>query len=511
LALIRILQAGKILFSVRCLLRGLQEINFKWTRSDGPASGFGAGNRSMKKLLVVILCVLILAAAAFVAGARITGGKAQEEWRKGIEAVSIPGAIEIKPLTYQRGWFSSTATSALIFHDPKRTYTLTLDHHIHHGPLVLSAGGAPIPATALIDTSAFFSKEKEPQLFALLGDTPLVTARSRINFDGSIQSHVVCPKRNVPFRDSKSAVDWKGAEGDVDVSSGYKRVTFSLTAPDLSVYDGISVISAQQGSINGSFTPSPSRLWLGEIHSDLKSFDIKLPMRDKSEEFHMKDMSLSLTAKEQDGQVVWFYTMRMGAASSGDEFVNQGLCEIELGLNAEATGMLLSALSSLNIGPDRKGDVDEKAIIKALDALDTLLKKEPRFDIKQFAFSSKEGKTTLKALFTLNQDKPFILGDWQTMLSNLRVDAEINTPVALTNSALTAKFLNDLERLPANTQGLGDEKSKELMARNLASQWLAKIEEKGLLKRQGEDYAAKITLENGVLSSNGVPVSEVVN
>ncbi len=464
----------------------------------------------MKKLLIVIVCVVVLAGAGYVVGARVTGGRAQEEWTKAVASMSIPGAIEIRPVRYQRGWFVSTASSLLVFRDPQRTYTMNLEHRIHHGPLVLSAG-APVFATAVIDTTATLSKEKEPDLAALLGEAPLMTASSRVGFDGAIATKVVSPKRSVAFgKDDKAAIDWKGGEGVVDISDNYRKISFSFTAPDLSLYEGVNVLSASQGSIEGDLAGT-GRLWTGEVRSKLKSFDVKRPVQGGVQEVHLGDLSLTLNAREQEDRVAWSCAARMGEARSGDEYFNEGLFETVLRLNSDATGALLSAVSSLNIKPGQKENVDENALIKAIDAVETLMKKEPQFEVTRLEFSTKEGKMSVQGLLTMDKTDSIVFGDWNTLLTNLRMNAQVQAPASLMHAALTAKFLNDLERLQVTVQGPDADKKKQVMAGNLASQWLTKLEDKGLLEHQGEAYVAKISLEKGVLSSNGVPLNNAMN
>lgn len=211
----------------------------------------------MKKFLVVLGVTLLLAAG--LTGAAYWSGQQAEHWYRQILAESArQSGLHITLTSYQRGWFSSTATThyqnqsnttdhALAAPDTETTDLSFSTHEtIYHGPLPLMAWGvpgvSPTPAATVIrQTLVPDSSPWTRKLAEWYGNQEPLTVVTRVGFDGASASRVTMPPLTLNQIANQAAndpmplqnLDFSGLNGQFQMTPGGATVQGDLSVAQL--------------------------------------------------------------------------------------------------------------------------------------------------------------------------------------------------------------------------------------------------------------------------------------
>lgn len=184
---------------------------------------------------------VLYGAAAYWAG--VKAEDTLEEQHRMLAGLSI---FKVKSHSYQRGWFSSTETTELVFNRrlsgpyesmlpdnlrPLLNSTIKYTHTIQHGPLPGIGHFDFRPARALVTTEFAMSEGTRKTLKTFFGDKDPITITNRLGFGGGGELKVSVPSFDYEEALSGVKMKWKGFDLKVDYASGYKEYKTEALSP----------------------------------------------------------------------------------------------------------------------------------------------------------------------------------------------------------------------------------------------------------------------------------------
>lgn len=167
----------------------------------------------MKKNLVT--AVVVFVAAAGVVTPYFFGGKTELLFRQQIDRLALNDEQNIRVVNYQRGWFSSTATTE---YSSDTQQTIRLHHKITHGPWG-ALGFAKVVTTP------------DPQSFDKSLPSPLFTLVTKVSFLRTYYGTLSVPAFDLTWG-NHGELHWKGLESSYSLKLGGQQ-SLDLTAPEL--------------------------------------------------------------------------------------------------------------------------------------------------------------------------------------------------------------------------------------------------------------------------------------
>ncbi len=229
----------------------------------------------MKKLLIGIVVIAVVLAALLIGAPGLVGKQAEDALRASFDTIEQAGVYKVTVTSYERGWFSSTATSTIEplgqladsydmimaeFGLPSNDKTWKLTHRLTHGPLLL-AGGAPGLGLAQARTEVTPPSDLLQVLAAYLGGSALFTVDTRYGLDGGSHTELTNP----PFTgmlENGGSVRWDGIAATL-ITDG-KQVQYDLRSPMLRVETDQNMMMIDSITWTGEQTLHGEHLWLGQ-------------------------------------------------------------------------------------------------------------------------------------------------------------------------------------------------------------------------------------------------------
>ncbi|WP_233201152.1 YdgA family protein [Chromobacterium alticapitis] len=174
------------------------------------------------------------------------GVKAEDTLQEQYRMLSGLPLFKVKSHSYERGWFSSTETTELVFNrhlsgpyenmlpdnmKPLLNSTIKFTNHVQHGPLPGLSSFDLRPGRALVKTEFAMSDATRKTLKTFFGDKEPITIVNHIGLRGGGLLDV-----NVPAFDYEEALSgvkmkWKGFDLKVDYSHNYQEYKTEALSP----------------------------------------------------------------------------------------------------------------------------------------------------------------------------------------------------------------------------------------------------------------------------------------
>lgn len=212
----------------------------------------------MKKVLLVMLVLVLIAAAGLTEWASVEAQKAYADW---VNELAARPEIALLDTHYQSGWWVSNASTeleirgdlgALFQHamegagqkDVRSRIGFHLDHRIQHGLLPLwewlRGGRKGLPVLDTIDTRVSFDGETESELQPVVGQVPSMLAETRVRMGGEAETALELPAVNlawIPLKDGSRpswTLHWQGLRGGLVLGPQGITLAGQITAPGFS-------------------------------------------------------------------------------------------------------------------------------------------------------------------------------------------------------------------------------------------------------------------------------------
>jgi len=178
----------------------------------------------MKRGVLGAIAAAGIAAAILVLVPGLIGYSAEQSLRSTLKTISQQGAYRIELVSFERGWFSSDASSKLVLEgqyaetlgqalglDPGTALAVRFDHTISHGPILLR-GGFPKIGFAYAETELRLPEMIERLLARYLQGKPFLTFRTTFGLFGRSTTLVSNPDYTGAMG-PQTSIQWDGASG----------------------------------------------------------------------------------------------------------------------------------------------------------------------------------------------------------------------------------------------------------------------------------------------------------
>ncbi|MCD4505812.1 YdgA family protein [Chromobacterium piscinae] len=401
------------------------------------------------------------------------GVKAEETLQEQYRMLSGLPLFKVKSHSYQRGWFSSTETTELVFNrhlsgpyenmlpdnmKPLLNSTIKFTNNVKHGPLPGLAGFDFRPGRALVRTEFAMSDATRKTLKTFFGDKEPIAITNRIGFGGGGLLEVAVPAFDYEEALSGVKMKWKGFDLKVDYANGYKEYKTEALSP------GFLLEAASKGSISfegvryvSDMRPGNTGIKLGT--SELTIGNVQLSSRESVPYSIKLNELIYLMTRIRVGEFVnpsgefkpssvvlknFSYQI---VTSEQDEFVNtRGKVNFaELSFNANRYGPLRLDVSANHLHGPTLVKLDKAISEIPFEGVDPavlrkqyvdtikknaipLLENNPKLLINEFYLKMPAGEAKLQGSLGINGFTPADLNDITQLAKRIEADAKLSLP-----------------------------------------------------------------------------------
>lgn len=454
--------------------------------------------------------------------------------------------FKVKSHTYERGWFSSTETTELVFNrhlsgpyesmlpdnmKPLLNATIKFTNHVKHGPFPGMASFDLRPARALVSTEFAMSDATRKTLTTFFGDKEPITIVNRLGFGGGGELHL-----NVPAFDYEEALSgvkmkWKGFDLKVDYAKGYQEYKTEALSPGFLLeaaskgrvaFDGVLYLSDMRPGASG-VKVGTSELSVGNVQLSSREsvpYSIKLNeliylmTRVRVGEF------VNPSGEFKPSQVALKSFSYQIVTSEQDEFVNtRGKLNFnELSVNDSRYGPMRLDISANHLhGPtlikldQAIGAIPFEGVDPALlrkQYIDTikknaipLLENDPKLMVNEFYLKMPTGEATLQGTLGISGFKQADLNDAAVFLKRFQADAKVSLPRQTLENLVLAQARN-LFTVDQSAEDQPNMKEVDDLAKSLLDSQLAQwTSEQYIVENKGQ-LSTELHFQNGNLTIN---------
>jgi uncharacterized protein YdgA (DUF945 family) len=226
-----------------------------------------ARGASRPVLIIVMVLALVLVFLPW-----LVGYQTEKTYRQQIQQFAAQGT-PFNVESFERGWFSSTATTALDW----QGHHFTVHQQFTHGPLPLGSGRlSPVPVASVIDSTVEFPPEFKDAIQHFFGDKEPLTIRTVVGFSGTLSTEVHVPAfaGEDPATDINAASD--GFDGEFDVNAG-SSLSAKWNLSSLRINSGGRTLLVSGFSSDDQWHRDASGVWIGNSNVQLASLEADGP------------------------------------------------------------------------------------------------------------------------------------------------------------------------------------------------------------------------------------------
>lgn len=493
----------------------------------------------------------LIIAAAFAGGLfTLYGGatfwaglKAQDTLEEQHKLLAGLPIFKVKSHSYDRGWFSSTETTELVFNRrlfapyegmlpdnlrPLLASTIRFTNTVKHGPFPGLGHFDLRPASAEVTTRFDMSEGTRQTLTRFFGDKEPITVINRLGFSGGGVLTVSVPSFDYEETLSGVKMKWKGFDLKVDYKRGYKEYKSEAVSPGFLLeaaskgslmFDSVHYLSDVRPGTTG-VKLGTSELSVGNVQLNWKDsvpYSIKLnelvflltrvrvgEFINPSGEFKPSNVTL----KGLHYQIV---------TSEQDEFINsRGKLDFDtFGINDSLYGPMRLDVSANHlhgptlmrldseIGKIPFEGVDPAGLRKQYIAVlkqygVPLLVNNPRLVINDFFLHLPDGDATLHGSLGLQGFQPDDMRDPLAFLKRVEANARVTLPRQTLENLVVAQARN-LFTVDHTAEDQPNLKEIDELARNLLDSQLAQWSDQGYIKDEHNQLSSELDFRNGEL------------
>jgi uncharacterized protein YdgA (DUF945 family) len=388
---------------------------------------------------------------------------------------------------------------------PPKPLRLTIRDTIHHGPL---AGGTLAAAT--IDSELVLDIKAQAEAEKLFGKTKPLTAFTKVGFDGAYATDLTVAPAKLA-EDGKGELVWQGAKARVEVNGARTRARYDLTMPGLDFNDAAKGLQMKMGKLTAKADMDSSAGWFlatGKSDARLDAFEFsatkglgggaEAATAPKPVKVLLQNVDLTGEASIKDGLYASEGTVK-GQGKIGETSIDKfEMTSSARRIHAAGYKKLADAwLQSNAAGGCGKSSKASQAAMKALaDQLAPDLKAMAKYSpeagldkmVVEIGGKRAEVSYTVSMAGVTDED---LQGPGTALL--------MKRGVLKANARLPMKWLELIAETGAES---GQTPPPEMVA-GLVEQG----EEKGFVKRDGDDVTAQLEFSEGSLKVNGKPLN----
>ncbi len=479
----------------------------------------------MKKS-IIISAVIVLSAVAWAGATYYLGGDARSQYFAALEKNGHWGPVSLSSQGYQRGFFASTAKTALKISLPEqnqaddssapKTLELIFAQTFRHGPFPFGLD-SPVsdlngPALALVETrldSVLVDGQPVDDVWKNIPELADSAVLTKIAFDGTISSQLRIP--NFERQTEKGKLKWEGLSSDSEYDPNKKTVSGTFDIPGFGFASGTDEGSLTAKGINGKFdlVETLENLYVGTEELRFGSFEITIPNKKTGapEKVRIEDVKVSFAAAYDNNLVNYKEIMTLGAVTADGRTFGPGTVDIELkNLDAQALSELQTQVQELYRHTDTFDPETQASRLGQLYLafFMKLIEGTPELDINGLHFVTPMGEIDGSGQIKFAGEPGLTLNNPTVLLQRLEVDADLAVHEALVRMLL----LGDLKKKLITARDAGsnadysDAQIDEMAEQQLAAQIEAILAQKYVV-RDGGKLKANAVFKNGELIING--------
>lgn len=469
----------------------------------------------MKKLVIGVTGIVIIAAAGMTGAAYWSGLRAERWYEETLAEASQSGNVKLSTVRYERGLFAShVVTRVDIARPPEGSDPDTPDpsfsirQDIYHGPLPLAGRDAPgvpmtwtgavVRATLDPDSSAWTR-----QLAQWYGDQEPVVALSKIAFDGASDTQITMPPLTLNDVEDLQKLHFSGLQGRFQVAAQSAAVQGNLSigaleATGKSAENAVGQVQLRDFTMTADQRKGAFGLLYGE--SSFKIGELRVQDATTGEPFVMTNFGMTANLSQQNPQQVAGEVWLKADQITVDQQSGTGSLRLVLrNLDGATVEQLQQWQQKMSSNPD-----DPQALGELLNLVKALLRGKPELALDTEA---KLSEGDWRGQLTLNfQD----FGDLSALQDPTGLLAALEKGLAevVASRALVETVLTDTISAELKTQAEGQnqpvtEDAVQSMAAMQASQQLQELTTAGFIRLEGDHYKTTARFEEGKLFVNG--------
>ncbi|MBL8491707.1 MAG: YdgA family protein [Rhodocyclaceae bacterium] len=468
----------------------------------------------MKRLVLVLLALVLLAAGGFTWVSRQAGLEVAEAIAEQQAFVARQPWLRIVSQTYDRGLFASTASATVELRGPyaeavgqalaraagiQGPVRLAYLHDIRHGPLPNWRQGDLTPARAVVETRFRLEGDLGNRLPELFGpEAPALVVTEFIDAQGGI-AHLRLPAVSRDLAGG-ARLAWQGLAGDIRFTRAYDSIRSDLAMPALELTGRDGRAALNRISLKADMRLGAHGLWLGTADARAGEFTANWP-----------GMNLVATgAGYRTGvtEVGEFLDVTGDMGAEGIEAQAEKAGPVRLafsvkhlhGPTVKALRDAAEALQQRNLKP-REEMLEQMALTRRF--VGDLMRHQPELRIDELSFRMPAGDLKLSfALRVARYDEESAANPLKA-LDGIEADLDLDLaePLAL---ALGEKALRQRGRLAM--PGAVEDPEADGQARSAASDQINALVVQGHLVRDGDRLKTSARWREGGLKVNGFPV-----
>ena len=485
-----------------------------------------------KKAVLGVLAAAI--ALAYGGGTWLAGAKVKSSYEAALDEVPKQTAlVRVVERSYERGFFGAVSTVTIELGcaadaaaavpvpavkpaeeedeeeaeeaaTPFKAVRITFRDTIRHGPL---AGGTLAAAT--IDSELVFDVKGQAKAEQIFGKARPLTAHTKVAFDGAYTTDLAVAPASLA-EEGKARFAWQGAQARIEMNGARTRVRYELTMPGLDVSDARTGATFKMGKLAGKADMDKGDGWVlatGKTEARLDSLEFAAPKglggaaggEGKAlPAVLLQNIDMLAEASIANGLYASTGTVK-GTGKIGDTKIDK--FEMSSGgrrIHAAGYKKLADAWmqSSAANGCGKGGNKASQAAMKVLfdqlaPDLKAMAKYSPEFGLDRMLveIGGKRGELSYTAGMAGVTDEDLQAPGMALLMKRGVLKASARLPMQW------------LEQMAAAGAGSGQTPPPEMMA-GLVEQG----EEKGFVKREGDDVTAQLEYAEGSLKLNGKPL-----
>lgn len=474
------------------------------------------------------------------------GVKAEQTLQEQHKMLADLPLFKVKSHSYQRGWFSSTETTELVFNrhlsgpyenmlpdnvKPLLNATIKFTNHVKHGPLPGIGDFDFRPGRALVRTEFAMSDSTRKTLASFFGDKEPITIFNRLGFGGGGELDVKVPAFDYEEALSGVKMKWKGFDLKLDYANGYKEYKTEALSPGFLLeaaskgtvaFDGVRYVSDIRPGSTG-VKLGTSELTVGNVRLNSREsvpYSIKLnelvylmtrvrvgEFINPSGEFKpsavtLKDFRYQIVTSEQDDYVNTRGKLNFAEFNFNDH--RYGPMCLDISAN-HLHGPTLVKLDQA-IGQIPFEGVDPALLRKQyIDTIKKngipLLQNDPKLVINEFYLKMPNGEAKLEGSLGVKGLQPADLNDAAQFIRRFEVDAKLSLPRQTLEDLVIAQA-RTLFTVDQSAEDQPNMKEVEDLAKNLLDSQLAQWKSEQYLVEDKGQLNTELNYGGGVLTIN---------
>lgn len=484
---------------------------------------FDIGIAAMKRLLIALVLLLVLAAGAFVATFWHAGGRVEAAFAEQKDFIAGQSALKVVDQRFERGIFTSRAEVSVELQGQaaavwgglarevlgsalKEPPRLTWVHEIHHGPFPAWRQGDFSVADARFLTRLRINPEIAAKLPEVFGDGAPVLLTTDFFSDNNAVSQVAVPAIQ---RDLKGGTQltWQGMSGEVRFSRAYDAFQTHLAMPRLELVSGVNKAVLANLAVNGDMKRGGQGLWLGNGGLSVAEMSVSatgmtgkiagLAYRGSvRENGEFIDVGTEFSLKNAE-----FRDIKMGQARLALNFGH---------LHGPTLGKMRAEMDALDRQPLPDEQRTAQAAALVLGLYGELMKRQPEVAVKELSFAMPEGdlKFSLAArLLSVPDDGAGPMALLGAIEASADLDVAEDLAKKLAAKGVKEQLRSAMAEANAGKDAAEVEADLDAHATVAVSAQIAAAIEQGLVQRDGERLKATARWETGGLRVNGHPLA----